>query len=75
MRTIFLLLLMICAAVNAYLKLWGNWWILIGVLIWQIIAIKEIRAYLFNKDIKFIRGQALRKMPVTLQETLLGAFI
>lgn len=47
--------------INAFLKFEGRWWIFLGVLAWQILAVKEIGAYLFDKDIKFLSGDGVKK--------------
>lgn len=60
-RILIVMMMILVAFIHAYLNFWGRWWIFGGVLGWQLLATKEISSYLFNKDIKFLRGHGISK--------------
>jgi hypothetical protein len=61
MRTVVVVVMVIAALVHAYFRYWERWWLLAGVVVWQLIVVKEIWGYLFDRDINFIRGPGVRR--------------
>ena len=73
-RAFIVLVLLAGAVVNVYLKFWQQWWMFGGVLAWQLLAVKEIWAYLFDRDIKFVRGLGVKKGASHVARNAAGGF-
>lgn len=60
-RMLIAIAMILVAVMHAYLSFWGRWWIFGGVLGWQFLATKEVCSYLFDREIKFLRGPGVSK--------------